>query len=192
LPDVPSNPAERAGMPRAYQNHNRLQKETLRMLQKLLGLALLLSAISAGAADDDPPYSRLTVQFGPYVYHYHDNADHNDKPWLVGIEWGPENSWVDVGAVYFRNSFNQDSVYAYVGKRWFIMGERDKGTYLKITGGPLYGYTGQYEDKVPFNHNGLGWAIIPGIGYQYKAVDAQLVFLGTAALLVTFGYDFYR
>jgi hypothetical protein len=166
-------------------------KETARMLQKLIGLVFLLAA-TAAAADEDLPYSRLTVQFGPYVYHYNNDASHNELPWLAGLEWGPEGSWLDVGAVYFRNSFYQDSVYAYVSKRWFVMGERDKGTYLKVTGGPLWGYRGEFEHKVPFNHNGLGWAIIPGIGYQYRAVDAQLVFLGTAALMVTFGYDFYK
>ena len=159
------------------------------MLQKLTSLIFLLMATAAAAEDE--PYSRLTLVFGPAVYHYHYDADHNNAPWLTGMEWGPEGSWVDVGAVYFRNSFNQDSVYAYVGKRWF-MGERDQGVYLKLTGGPLYGYRGQYEDKIPFNHNGLGWGIIPGIGYQYRAVDAQLVFLGSAALMVTFGYDFYK
>lgn len=165
------------------------RKEKLRMLQKLISLIFLLIATAAAAEDDSS--SRLTLVFGPSVYHYHDNADHNNAPWLTGMEWGPEGSWVDFGAVYFRNSFNQDSVYAYVGKRWF-MGESDQGAYVKVTGGPLYGYRGQYENKIPFNHNGLGWGIIPGIGYQYRAVDAQLVFLGTAALMVTFGYDFYK
>ena len=110
---------------------------------------------------------------------------------MTGLEWGPEDWPVDVGAVYFRNSFYQDSVYAYVGKRWFWK-ERDNGLYLKLTGGPLYGYRGQYEHKVPFNHHGLGVAVIPGIGYQYRAFDAQIVILGTAALMVTFGYDFWK
>ena len=63
---------------------------------------------------------------------------------------------------------------------------------LKLTGGPLYGYRGKYENKIPFNHRGLGWAIIPGIGYQYKSVDAQLVLLGGAAVMITFGYDFWK
>ncbi|HEX4986595.1 MAG TPA: sn-glycerol-3-phosphate transporter [Burkholderiales bacterium] len=148
-----------------------------------------MAAQLAAAADSAAPDGRLTLVFGPYVYHYHDNEGHNDQPWLTGLEWGPQGWPVDFGAVYFRNSFSQDSAYAYVGKRWFYDG-RDHGVYLKLTGGPLYGYRDQYESKVPFNHNGLGWAIIPGIGYQYRAVDAQLVILGGAALMVTFGYDF--
>lgn len=161
------------------------------MLKKLAGILLLLAAFPVMAEDSAAPDGRLTFVFGPYVYHYNNDSSHNDKPYLTGMEWGPDNWWVDIGAVYFRNSFYQDSVYAYVGKRWFYH-ERDHGVYVKLTGGPLYGYRGQFENKIPFNHHGLGWAIIPGVGYQYKAVDAQLVFLGGAALMVTFGYDFYK
>ncbi|HWH49138.1 MAG TPA: hypothetical protein VN664_15155, partial [Burkholderiales bacterium] len=62
--------------------------------------------------------------------------------------------------------------------------------YFKITGGPLYGYKGAYEDKIPLNSNGVGLAIIPGVGYQYQRASAQLVILGTAAVMLTFGYDF--
>lgn len=161
------------------------------MLKKLIGILLVLATTTAAAEDSAAPNGRLTLVFGPWLYHYSDNSEHNNAPWLTGLEWGPEGWPVDIGAVYFRNSFYQDSVYAYVGKRWFWK-ERDDGLYLKLTGGPLYGYRGQYEHKVPFNHNGLGVAIIPGIGYQYRSFDAQLVILGTAALMVTFGYDFWK
>jgi hypothetical protein len=42
------------------------------------------------------------------------------------------------------------------------------------------------------NHGGLAPAVIPGIGYQYQRASAQLVFLGTAGLTLTFGYDFWK
>src|SRR5258706_1484749 len=109
------------------------------MLQKLIGLVFLLVA-TAAAADEDLPYSRLTLVFGPYVYHYHNDPSHNDLPWLTGVEWAPEGSWLDVGAVYFRNSFYQDSGDGYASKRWFIIGEHAKRTYLKLTVGHLRGY----------------------------------------------------
>jgi hypothetical protein len=157
-------------------------------------IALLFLLYAAACAAEEPVSEsanegRVTFIFGPYVYHLHYDPAHNNEPWLTGLEWSPHESSLNYGAVFFRNSFYQSSVYAYVGKRWFA-GDDEQGVYLKITGGPLYGYTGQYQDKVPFNHNGLAWAIIPGIGYQYHAVDAQVVFLGTAAILFTFGYDF--
>jgi hypothetical protein len=160
------------------------------MLSRLIGAIFLFYAV-ASTADEPASNGRLTFLFGPYVYHYHNDPAHNNEPRLTGLEWEPHGSWLDYGAVYFQNSFDQASVYAYAGKRWFA-GEGEQGVYLRVTAGPLYGYRGQYEDKVPFNHNGLAWAIIPGIGYQYRAVDVQAVFLGGAALLFTFGYDFLK
>jgi hypothetical protein len=164
------------------------------MLEKLTGVTLLTASLLVApnaAADLDSPDGRLTMFLGPYVYHYSDNAEHNNEPHMVGFEWKPEKYVVDFGLVYFVNSFYQDSVYAYVGKRWFLS-DSNEGVFLNLTAGPLYGYRDQYENKVPFNHNGLGFAIIPGIGYQYRSVNAQFVILGTAAIMMTFGYDFYR
>ena len=64
----------------------------------------------------------------------------------TGLEWEPRGSWLEFGAVYFRNSYYQDSVYAYVGKRWFIADDKE-GVYLSGIGGPLYGYRGDHEKK---------------------------------------------
>lgn len=155
--------------------------------------ALLLCFTAAASAEGlaRNTEERLTFVFGPYVYHFHYDPLHNNYPWLTGLEWGPRGSWLDYGAVYFENSFDQPSIYAYVAKRWFVADEHE-GLYLKLTAGPLYGYRDPYEDKVPFNHNGFALAIIPGIGYQYRRFDAQFVFLGGAALLFTVGYDFQR
>ena len=161
-----------------------------RMIARLIGFILLVYGTTSPAEEFASDNGRLTLFFGPYLYHYNNDANHNDKPWATGLEWGPRGSWVDFGAVYFRNSFSQDSVYVYVGKRWFISDDR-QGVFLNLTGGPLYGYRGQYEHKVPFNHNGFSVAIIPAIGYQYGSVNSQLIIVGGAALMVTFGYDFW-
>ena len=169
------------------------------MTARLIGFILLVFGITASAQvtpsdsaqDASSDNGRLTLVFAPFLYHLHYDANHNDEPWLTGLEWEPRQSPVEFGAVYFRNSFYQDSVYAYVGKRWFISDDKE-GVFLNLTGGPLYGYRGKYEKKVPYNHHGLGVAIIPAIGYQYRSASAQLIILGTAALMVSFGYDFGR
>ena len=158
------------------------------MFSRLVG-AIFLFYAAASAADEPASDGRLTFLFGPYVYHYHDNASHENQPWLTSLEWEPSGSWLEYGVAYFRNSFSQPSMYAYAGKRWFRDDDDEQGFYLKVTAGPMYGYRGKYEHKVPFNHNGLAWAIVPGIGYQYRAADVQFVFLGSAALMIMFGYD---
>jgi hypothetical protein len=165
------------------------RKEALRMLSRLIVVVFLFRAVTAAAEEPEPDSNgRLTFMFAPYVYHYYYDVNHTNVPWLTGLEWQPRGSSLDYGAAFFRNSFSQPSVYAYVGKRWYS-GDDDQGLFLNLSAGPLYGYRGQYEDKVPYNHNGLSLAIIPAMGYQFRAANVQLVVLGAAALMLTVGYD---
>lgn len=130
------------------------------------------------------------LQAGPYVYHNSEEVEHNNLPLLVGVEWESASRW-ELGASYFENSFYQPCIYIYAGKRWFWR-SANEGLYFKLTGGPLYGYKDPYEEKVPLNYNGLGLGVIPAIGYQYQRASAQLVVLGTAGLMLTFAYDFWK
>ena len=160
------------------------------MFSRLIGVIFLIYA-TACPAEETASTGRLTFTFGPYVHHFHEDPDHINTPWLVGVEWEPHDSRIDYGTTVFRNSFGQSSVYVYAGKRWF-RDDDGQGLFVNVTGGVLYGYRGDYEDKVPFNYNGFAPAIIPGIGYQYHAFNAQLFLLGLSALLFTFSYDYSK
>lgn len=151
------------------------------------GLALLLLIVAGEIAHAAQPGNTLMAQFGPYVVHFHSDPDHNNLPWLLGLEWESREHW-NLGAVAFRNSFDQPSQYYYVGKRWFL-DRINENLYVKVTGGALLGYEEPYEDKIPYNHNGIAPAIIPALGYQLRHANAQVVFLGTNALMFTFGIN---
>jgi hypothetical protein len=161
-----------------------------RPLRTLACIALTVLGLCTRTAHADvfADGDHLMLQFGPYVYHHSYSAEHNNLPLLVGLEWESASRW-ELGASYFRNSFHQPCLYLYGGRRWFWR-PADDGFYFKLTGGPLYGYKAPYDDKVPLNENGVGLAIIPAVGYQYQRANAQLVILGTAAIMFTFGYDF--
>lgn len=160
------------------------------MFSKLIGFTLFFCSSVCPAPAPDAK-GRLTFLFAPYVHHYQYDSAHNDTPWAVGVEWAPTESRLDFGVVTFRNSFRQQSVYADAGRHWFAA-DNDQGVYLKLTAGPLYGYRGQYEDKVALNDDGLAWVFVPAISYQIRSFNAQLVFHGTAALVLTFGLDLPR
>jgi hypothetical protein len=178
----------------------------LRSSVRLSGLIFLVFATACCAEDslfaslnsEGPPElhsapsyeSRLTLQISPYVYHVHSGA-HNDVPRMIGLEWEPAGSFLEYGATYFRNSFYQDSAYVYAGKRWFFE-DNHQGFYFNVSGGLMYGYRGENADKVPFNHNGFGLAVIPAVGYQYGSFNTQLVLLGLAGVMITFGFDLPR
>lgn len=121
------------------------------------------------------------VRFSPYTVHYHPSDEHK---WVVllGAEKGLGGNWL-AGGVVFSNSFGQPSVYVYGGQR-FVNPFGFENWYVQWTAGLLYGYVGEYEDKVPFNHNGFSPGFIPLIGYQFnKYVYGELGFLGTAGLM---------
>ena len=59
--------------------------------------------------------------------------------------------------------------------------------YMKLTGGLLEGYKGEYRDKIPLNRFGVAPAIIPSLGARYDRVSAEVVLLGAAAAMVTVG-----
>lgn len=175
---------------------DRISQKSLRVERKqtilaIVGVAILAASLTAQAdsVSVDQSSSRdkpLMIQAGPYVYHRNYSPEHNDWPLLIGAEWGDPDR-VALGGAAFKNSFYQPCFYLYGAKRWFMPSVADN-VYLKLSGGPLYGYRGQYEDKIPFNHGGFGLAVLPAVGYQSGRTNFQAVLLGTAAVIFTVGY----
>ncbi|UZT95788.1 sn-glycerol-3-phosphate transporter [Pseudomonas koreensis] len=126
------------------------------------------------------------AQTSVYTRHYSPDPEHNNHQDLIGIERNQASGWVFGGAT-FRNSFRQRSNYAYVGKRY---DSSEYPLYLKLTGGLLQGYHGDYKDKIPLNRYGVAPVIIPSVGTHYGPLAAELVFLGANAAMVTSGVRF--
>lgn len=163
-------------------------------LHRMLWIGVLVLLPEGGVrADIFVPGDLLMLQAAPGAIHYSSSPDHAKFSWLVGLEWQSPERWL-VGGAYFNNSFDQKCQYYYVGKSWtldFISdNELFKSLYFKLTGGLLLGYKEPYEDKIPFNNNGVAPGIVPGLGYKYENFSVQLDALGTAGLMFTFGYDF--
>lgn len=130
---------------------------------------------------------RVMLQYGPYTHHYNDDPDHENRTRLIGLEWEFRPQWI-AGATSFRNSFDQPSQYLYAGRRWPVRWF-DENAYLKLSGGLLLGYKRPYDDNIPLNANGVALAALPALGYQFDRFSVQLNILGTAGVIVTFGYD---
>lgn len=149
------------------------------MRHSLFSGLLALSVPMALASEGD----YWQVQTSVYTRHYHPEPDHNNHQRLIGLERGyaSGNLW---GGAVFRNSFDQNSQYAYLGRRFDS--ERHP-FYAKLTGGLLHGYRGEYRDKIPLNRLGVAPAIIPSLGVHGHGLAAELVLLGNAALMVNVG-----
>lgn len=125
------------------------------------------------------------VQGSVYTKHFKHNPEHNNNQELIGLERHTENSYL-FGAATFLHSFDQRSYYGYVGKRFDYAGTP---FYSKLTAGLLYGYKGEYRDKIPLNRFGVAPAIIPSVGVRYRRVGAEIVLLGTAATMINIGFE---
>ena len=155
-------------------------------LPRLLTVLLMTHAGHALAADDAQDTGFWNAQTSVYTRHYSPDPEHNNHQDLIGIERNQASGWVFGGAT-FRNSFRQRSNYAYAGKRY---DSREYPVYLKVTGGLLQGYRGDYKDKIPLNRYGVAPVIIPSVGTHYGPLAAELVFLGANAAMVTSGVRF--
>lgn len=157
-------------------------------LKAALFSALLLiapwAAAAEGLASDQEDFWLL--QTSAYTRHFSPSSEHNNRQDLLGLERNEASGFVYGGAT-FRNSFGQRSIYGYAGKRF------DSSThpfYLKVTGGLLHGYRGEYRDKIPLNRYGIAPVIIPGVGVHLGPVNAEAVLLGASAAMLNVGIRF--
>lgn len=156
--------------------------------KRLCGL-LILAHISAAIAQDEPSpkdQSSWYLQTSVYTKHFSPDPKHNNRQDLIGLEYNNGARWL-VGGATFLNSFDQRSYYAYGGKRFE---SDDYPVYLKLTGGLLQGYRGEYKNKIPLNRFGVAPVIIPSVGVHYGPVAAELVLLGFNAAMITTGLRF--
>ncbi len=149
---------------------------------------LLVFAPAARALDLDLEHAHYFFQTTIKTWHFHPKPDHDNHQHLLNFEVIDPSDWL-AGAAYFDNSFDQKTRYYYVGKRWWwdIHGVP---TYIKLTGGLLNGYKGEYRDEIPFNKTGTAPVVIPAFGLRYERFGGEVILFGTAGAMVTVGYEF--
>jgi hypothetical protein len=134
------------------------------------------------------PNKKWDLTLSPYTYHWHYSPEHRPVK-LVAMDSHVAGGRF-CGMAAFTNSFGQASAYVYVGKQWDgILG--NPKIFSKVSAGLLWGYRGEYRDKIPFSHAGIAPAIIPSIGYYFTPKDsAQVYLLGNAGLLFSYTRGF--
>ena len=125
--------------------------------------------------------------FSPYAPHLRYSPEHSDV-WAVALERQRPDHWM-AGGSFFSNSFGQPSAYLYLGKRFpALLGQPQ--LFGQLSGGLLYGYRGQYQNKVPFNHNGFSPGALASVGWQFNQQASLTVHaVGDAAVMFQFAWD---
>ena len=122
--------------------------------------------------------------------HWSGGDDYEGAPVLGGLEVAHDDRHL-FGISLFNNSFGQFSQYYYYGYKWplkFIA----QSAYFRLTGGLIYGYVGEYEDKLALNYGGWAPVIIPSLGWRHERLGFDVVVLGDAGLMFLVGYEIWR
>lgn len=131
--------------------------------------------------------SHWRVMASPYTIHY--SHDPNHRPvWMLGLErQRPDDLlW---GVCYFSNSFGQPSAYVYGGQRLYDFSAYPQ-LFAQWTAGLMYGYKGEFQDKVPFNHRGFSPGLVLALGWQFTPrYSVQANILGNSALMFQLTVD---
>lgn len=161
-------------------------------MSRLLGTCLLGACLAspAGATNWSPcpnwdATDRYTVFASPYTYHWSDeNASQHKTAYALSLnrQLGDDRF---CGLSLFRNSFGQPSAYAYTGWSWPQPWKAYPQVFVHVTAGIIYGYVGEFKDKVPLNVGGFSPVVIPSVGYRLtEQLDLEVQILGTAAVMV--------
>jgi len=143
---------------------------------------------SLGVEGGAEPSKKWDLTLSPYTKHWSHNPEHKTVV-LVAMDSHLKGGRF-CGLALFTNSFGQESAYAYVGQQWDGLFGNPK-LFTKVSAGLLYGYRGQYKNKIPLNNLGIAPAIIPSLGYAITPKDsAQVFMLGTAGLTFTYTRSF--
>lgn len=97
-----------------------------------------------------------------------------------------------IGAAIFNNSFGQPCQYVFAGPEWDLMPLQSGWLFANVTAGALHGYTGENQDKIPFNRFGTAPAAIPSIGWRYSQAAVVMSLLGNSGVLISFSWSLGR
>ncbi|MFB9145341.1 hypothetical protein ACFFU2_02170 [Halomonas alkalicola] len=172
----------------------RTRLATALLLTPLLAPSAALAEEAGGWRErlDWPPaleLSHVLVQTSLYTDHFSPDPEHTNNQRLIGVELHNPDLWF-TGAARFKNSFNQDSIYLYVGRELPMWESGDTRIRAKLSAGALHGYRGEYRDKIPFNRYEIAPAILPSLGVSWKRLEADLIVFGAAGLMVSAGVRF--
>ena len=135
-------------------------------------------------AETAPSSAGYQIYASPYTFHWSDENKAQHKPvFALSVSRQlPDERFC--GFSLFRNSFGQPSAYAFTGWSWPQPFRSYPNVYAHVSVGIVYGYVGEFKNKVPLNFGGFSPVIVPSIGYRVTpSMGLEVTILGTAAVM---------
>jgi hypothetical protein len=130
-------------------------------------------------------YWRVAVS--PYTHHWTFSEQHREV-YALALERQRSDGWL-AGASRFRNSFGQPSAYLYLGWRSGPLLELEP-LFWQWSAGLMYGYRGEFKDKVPLNFGGFSPGALLSLGWQTSRRSSVMVHaLGEAGVMLQLSWD---
>ncbi len=153
-------------------------------------LLLLISApaiVSAVDLDNKSSTSKYnySLLLSPYTIHWKKTPEHSSV-WLIGLQRENFNHQLS-GISYFKNSFNQKSMFVYPWGKIYDLPMSDLSLLVTWRLGLIYGYKGKYKNKVPLNMKGFSPGFTLSFGWRSPhniAVEFNL--LAAAGMMLSF------
>lgn len=75
----------------------------------------------------------------------------------------------------------------YGGSRYDWPMTVNSDVYLKLTAGLLWGYRGEYRDKISLNRLAVAPVILPAVGVQYQQASIELLPFAATGIMMNVG-----
>lgn len=175
------------------------------VITPLLLSSLMMTMSGSTSFYDVSQHYDYSIQLSLTTRHFNPRPEHHNTQQFKGIERYGANyfsrelenaspslrtSTPLLGFAYFRNSYDQGTVYAYTGYRKPLLYNYEAQIYAKVTAGLIHGYRDRYRGRIPFNQLGIAPAVIPSVGVQYKRANMEMIFFSLSGVMLNIGYSF--
>jgi hypothetical protein len=137
-------------------------------------VGLIVAHLAGHALAQEPPAvasdngNKLSLSVSPFVQHFNLSGDYSHV-FLIGLEREHPDGKLD-GIAFFQNSFSQPSFFV------FPWGGVYKGIFdiaplaFKWNIGLMYGYLGEYQNRVPLNYKVFSPGANIALAWQFTPV----------------------
>jgi len=130
------------------------------------------------------------LQTSFYTHHYSNKEYQNNQQHLIGIERHYSNNQLN-GIAFFKNTYDQNTIYIYSGKNYYLSKLGNTEITAKLTYGIVHGYDDENGKYSTWMHDmGTFPALVFAVGLRKKPYRLEIIPFADAGIIITGGLEF--